>query len=44
MIDNSTPSVPAHKVWDYKLSDYRVKLSAKYSSKPNNYPLKPVGI
>ena len=45
MLDNPTPSVPAHKVSDYELSDYRVKLYiAKDSSRPIKYPLKPVGL
>ena len=29
MLDNPTPSVPANKVSDYELSDYRVKLYSK---------------
>jgi len=43
MLDNPTPSIQAHKVLDYDLLDYWVKLYiAKYLSIPINYPLKPV--
>ena len=41
MLNNPTPSIPANKVSDYKLSNYQVYI-AKYSSSPINYPLKPV--
>ena len=44
MLDNPTPSVPAHKVSDYKLSDYRVKLNSKILVQTNQHPLKPVGL
>ena len=35
MLGNPTPSVPANKVSDNELSDYRVKLYSKILVQPN---------
>ena len=38
MLNNPTPSVPANKVSNYKLSNYQVKLYSKILVQPDKLP------